>query len=194
MSEYWLHTDDKSDIIASLSMLIIALDLVENDIAAWKWIVIATHSALQSAIACHLRGTGNNLLVAKNEDAEVWLKAHKQGTAHPEMMMDSFPNLYRKLKHFEIDGFKFTPQGNQGRSINKINGYRNDFVHFMVNGFSLEVSGLPKMCEDCLDVISELDKHTMHVWWRDDVQRAEFRNLLDRCLKRIKQLEFEYGT
>ncbi len=194
MSEHWLHTDDKADIIASLAMLMVALDQAAKDIAAWKWVVIATHSALQSAIACHLRGTGNNLLVAKQEDAEAWLRAHGQGTAHPEMMMDSFPKLYHKLRQYEIEGFRFAPQCNQNRSIKKINQYRNDFIHFMVNGFSLEISGLPGMCKDCLDVIIELDKHTLQVRWHDDAQRAAFRTLLDSCLERIKQIELETGT
>ncbi|HSO12876.1 MAG TPA: hypothetical protein VLT51_10920, partial [Anaerolineales bacterium] len=194
MNKHWLHTDDKSDIIASLSMLLVALEQARGDITMWKWVVIATHGALQGAIACHLRGVGNNLLVAKQDDAEAWLRAHDQGTAHPKMMMDWFPNLYDKLKHTEIDGYKFTPQGNQGRSIKKINEYRNDFVHFMVNGFSLEISGIPGMCKDCLDVINELDKHTLHVRWRDEAQRAAFRKLLDKCLESIKGFELEYGT
>jgi hypothetical protein len=194
MNEYWLQTDDQSDIIVSLSLVAVALDQAENDTAMWKWVVIATHSTLQSAIACHLRGAGNNLLVAKKEDAEAWLRAHDQGTARPEMMMDWFPNLYHKLKNIEIDGFKFTPQGNQGRSINKINEYRNDFVHFMVNGFSLEISGLPEICKDCLDVVSELDEHTLYLRWHDNAQRVTFRNVLDMCLERLQKFEIKYGT
>ena len=127
-------------------MLAVALEQAEHDITAWKWVVIGTHSALQGAIACHLRGAGNRLLVAKRKDAETWIKALDQGTARPEMMMDWFPNLYDKLKDVAIDGFKFAPQGNQGGSITLINQYRNDFVHFMVDGLSIEVSGLPEMC------------------------------------------------
>lgn len=194
MSEYWLHTDDKSDIVSSLEMFSGALDKVADDLAAWKWAVIAIHSALQGAIACHLRAAGNNLLVAKPEDAELWLSAHDKDSALPEMKMDWFPSLYDKLKKFEIEGYRFTPKDSQGGSINKINEYRNDFVHFMVNGFSLEVSGLPKMCKDCIDVISELDNHTLENRWHDDSQHAVFRSLLDLCSEKIKSLERDYGT
>ena len=194
MNEHWLHTDEKADLVASLALLEVALDQATKDIAAWKWVVIATHSALQSAIACHLGAIGNRFLVAKQEDAEAWLKAHDEGTPYPEMMMDSFPNLYDKLKHEEIYSYKFAPRGTQGRSIKKINEYRNEFVHFMPKGWALELSGLPAMCIDCLDVINELDEHTLHVRWQDDFQRASFRTLLNLCLEKLKGLKTKYGT
>ncbi|NOT06191.1 MAG: hypothetical protein HOP27_16490 [Anaerolineales bacterium] len=194
MTEHWLHTDEKADLVASLAMLEVAINQTAKDIAAWKWVVIAMHSALQSAIACHLGAIGNSFLVAKQEDAEAWLKAHEDGTPYPEMMMDSFPNLYEKLKRQEIYGYKFVPRGTQGRSIKKINEYRNEFIHFMPKGWSLEVSGLPSMCQDCLDVINELDEHTLDIRWHDDVQRSSFRILLNSCLEKIKSLKTEYGT
>ena len=194
MTEHWLHTDEKADLVASLAMLEVALVQTAKDIAAWKWVVIATHSALQSAIACHLGAIGNSLLVAKQEDAEAWLKAHEDGTPYPEMMMDSFPNLYGKLKHQEIYGYKFVPQNTQGKSIKKINQYRNEFVHFMPKGWALEVRGLPDICKDCLDVINEFDEHTLHMRWHDDFQRSSFRSLLNSCLEKINGLKTEYGT
>jgi hypothetical protein len=194
MKDNWLHTDEKADLIASLAMLDVALGQIANDLATWKWVVIATHSALQSAIACHLGAIGNSLLVAKQEDAEAWLKAHEDGTPYPEMMMDSFPNLYDKLKHQEIFGYKFVPRGTQGRSIKKINEYRNEFIHFMPKGWSLEVSGLPAMCKDCLDVISELDEHTLRERWHNDSQESSFRTLLNSCLEKMRGLKAEYGT
>ena len=194
MNENWLHTDEKADLVSSLAMLDVALDQIEKDLSAWKWVVIATHSALQSAMACHLGAIGNSFLVAKQEDAEAWLKAHEDGTPYPEMMMDSFLNLYDKLKHQEIYSYKFVPQGTQGKSIKKINAYRNEFIHFMPKGWSLEVSGLPAMCKDCLDVINELDQHTLHVRWHNDYQELLFRTLLDSCLEKLRGLKAEYGT
>jgi hypothetical protein len=194
MTEHWLHTDEKADLITSLAMLEVVLGQTAKDTAAWKWVVIATHSALQSAIACHLEAIGNSLLVAKQDDAEAWLKAHEDGTPYPVMMMDSFPNLYKKMKHQEINGYKFTPRGTQGRSIIKINEYRNEFIHFMPKGWVLEVGGLPTMCKDCLDVINELNEHTMNVLWNNDYQRSSFRTLVNSCLEKLKGLKREYRT
>ena len=93
MKEIWLRTDERKDIIASLRIVSVAADLVNADLAAWKWIIMGTHSALQSTMAFHL-GFGNDLLVARQADAEAWLQAHEAGTPYPEMMMHNFLNLY----------------------------------------------------------------------------------------------------
>jgi len=193
MTDHWLQTDEREDVITSLAMLDVSLNQVEKDVAAWKWVVIATHSALQSAIGFHLR-TGNNFLVAKQEDAKAWLRAHEEGTPYPEMMMDRFPNLYRKLKQNEIEGFKFVPHGSQGPSIKKINKFRNEFIHFMPKGWSIEISGMPRICIDCLDVVVELDENTLHRRWEDENQRTRFRMFVTSCLSKLNQLEHEYDT
>jgi hypothetical protein len=194
MNEHWLHTDERSDVIASMAMLDIALNQVASDLTMWKWIVITTHSALQSAIACHLGAIGNSFLVARQEDAEAWLKAHEDGTPYPEMMIDSFLNLYDKLKKNEIYGYKFAPKGTQGRSIKKVNEYRNEFVHFMPKGWALEVAGLPRICIDCLDVVYNLDEHTLRLRWENAIQQSSFSSLLDSCLEKLKHLEKQYQT
>ena len=80
-----------------------------------------------------------------------------------------------------------------GSSIKKINKYRNEFVHFMPKGWTLEISGLPDMCKDCLDVINELDNHTLHMQWQDDFQSSSFRTLLNSCLEKLKVLKTKYG-
>lgn len=193
MTDHWFHTDEKEDIITSLEMLADSLNRVEDNSAMWKWAIIATHSTLQTAIGLHLR-TSNNFLVAKQKDAEAWLRAHEEGTSYPEMMMDTFPNLYLKLKQNEIEGFKFKPRGSQGRSIKKINRFRNEFIHFMPKGWSIEISGMPRIRIDCLDVIAELDENTLCRKWESEEQRARFRTLLDLCQAKLNKLDLKYGT
>ena len=193
MNEHWLQTDEKEDLITSLVMLELALDQTAKDIAAWKWAVIATHSALQSAIACHFTSLGNHFLVAKQDDAEAWLKSHENGTSYPEMMMESFLNLYYKLKYNEILGFKFVPHGTQGRSVKMINIFRNKFVHFLPKDWSIEVSGLPNMCKDCLNVIQEINEHTLH-WQLNDDQQSSLSDLMTGCIEKLERFNLEYST
>jgi hypothetical protein len=47
-------------------------DEVHTDIGAWKWIVVITHHALQSAIAFDL-GVGIDLQVPRSQAAVAWL-------------------------------------------------------------------------------------------------------------------------
>jgi hypothetical protein len=69
-------------------------------------------------MALHL-GFGNNLLVASEKDAVAWLDAHENGAPYPEMNMDNFLSLYKKLKKHEILGYRFKPNGTQDSSIQR---------------------------------------------------------------------------
>jgi hypothetical protein len=188
MNGYWLHTDEKEDLLTSLTMLNLTLIEVRKDVSAWKWAIIVTHSALQSAFVCYLSSIGNSLLVAKPEDADAWLKAHYSDKTYPEMMLDSFLNLYHKIKQKKIDGYKFVPHGTQGKNIKRLNKYRNEFIHFFPKDWSIEVSGLPEICKDCLDVISQLYTNTLQRHFQKD-QQSSLILLLDSCYQILNQIK-----
>jgi len=192
MEEVWLHTDEREDVLASLRMVSSSCDAVQADIGAWKWVVVGIHSALQSAMAFHL-GFGNDLLVSRHEDAAAWLAAHEDGTPYPEMMMDSFPSLYKKLKRHEVLGYRFTPSGTQGGNINRLNRFRNEFVHFMPKGWSIEVSGMPALCLDCLDVVDQLDQNSLCMRWEGEEQHQAFREVLELCQSKLQALRSGYA-
>lgn len=191
MTEVWLRTDEKEDIITSLRMVSASCDLVKSDLAAWKWVVIGTHGAVQSGMVLYL-GFGNDLLVARQKDAEEWLMAHEDGAPYPELIMDSFLNLYKKLKRSEILGYRYAPRGTQGRSIKRLNTLRNEFTHFMPRGWSIEMSGMPSICLDCLNVVAELDREALCVRWEDEAQMNTFRKFLELCCTRLETLRDEY--
>lgn len=188
MNEKWLRTNEIEDFIASLSMLELATINLENDMSAWKWIVISVHSALQGAIVCHLSFVGNSFIVAKEKDVEDWFRAHETHSPYPELMLDLFLNLYEKLKKHTIEGFRFSPKDTQGRSIKRINRYRNSMVHFLPKAWSIEVSGLPDICTDCLIVIKEIFENTMHSHMSEH-QKSKSKNLLSACLMNINRLD-----
>lgn len=192
MKEVWLYTDEREDILASLHMVAASCAAVNEDVGAWKWIVVGTHSALQSAIAFHL-GFGNDLLVARQEDAAAWLAAHEDGSPYPEMMMDTFPSLYKKLKKHEVLGYRFAPTGTQGGSINRLNRFRNEFVHFMPKGWSIELSGMPGICSDCLDVIELIDQNSLSMRWENEQQHEAFLEVLGQCQLKLKKLRDAYA-
>lgn len=191
MNETWLHTDEREDILASLRMVNGSCDAVVNDLSSWKWIVIGTHSVLQGAMALHL-AFGNNLLVASSRDAAAWLDAHENGTPYPEMMMDDFLSLYEKLKKHEILGFRFKSNGTQGRNIRRLNRFRNQFIHFMPRGWSIELSGMPYICGDCLDVVAQLGEHSLCIRWEGEDQCQSFIELLEHCQSKLSVFHVAY--
>lgn len=187
MSQAWLQTDERADAIASLKLYVDVIQQINSDLSYWKWAIVSLHSAVQSVFAFHL-GFGNDLLVMKQEDAEKWLKAHESGGAYPDSKMDSFLNLYKKIKKHEVLGFKFLPRGQQGRSIKRLNWFRNEFVHFMPKGWSIEVCGLPDICIDCLKIIQNLGEGPIQVRWENDKQRAGFAKLVRRAIKKTGEI------
>jgi hypothetical protein len=187
MSEIWLRTDEREDAIASLKLFIDAVYKVNSDVFYWKWAIVSLHSAIQSVMAFHL-GFGNDLLVMSQEDAEAWLEAHESGAAYPETKMDGFLNLYKKTKKHEILGFKFVPTGQQGSSIKRLNWFRNEFVHFMPKGWSIEMSGMPGICIDCLKIMKSLNEGPISTRWEDENQANIFSSLLTKAISRTNEI------
>lgn len=188
----WFRTDEREDILASLRMLSSACDAAVSDLSAWKWIVIGTHSALQGAMALHL-AFGNDLLVASSEDAAAWLDAHENGEPYPEMMMDDFLSLYKKFKRYEVLGFRFVPSGTQGRDIHRLNRFRNQFVHFMPRGWSIELSGMPQICANCLAIIAQLGEGSLCLRWVNEKQQQSFAEVLGQCQTKLSMLHRTYS-
>ena len=157
---------------------------VENDVSYWKWAVISLHSATQSIMAFHL-GFGNDLLVMSQNDAEAWLSAHEAQTDYPETQMDSFLNLYKKIKKHEILGFKFTPKGQEGSSIKKLNILRNEFIHFMPKGWSIEIAYMLEVFSDCTNIIKTIGGGSVAGRWEDENQSDAFNKLLAAAKEKI---------
>lgn len=179
-----MRTDEREDVLSSLKMFNDSIDKVVQEEAYWKWAVISIHSSVQSLMAFHL-GFGNDLLVMRQQDAEAWLEAHENETDYPEVQMDGFLNLYKKIKKHEILGYKFTPQGQEGRSLKRINTLRNEFIHFMPKGWSIEVIYMIEVFSDCLNIMERLGRG-LSIRWEDEKQQTEFEELLIKAKGKVR--------
>jgi len=181
MSENWMRTDEREDILSSLKLFIDSQRTARDDDSYWKWSIISLHSAAQSTMAFHL-SFGNDLLVMTQQDAEAWLTAHYNETTYPETQMDGFLNLYKKIKSNPILGHRFEPKGQQGKSIKTLNRLRNEFIHFIPKGWSIELSGMLGIFLDCLDIIRELGQVNA-VRWEHEGQFESFKQLVETAIE-----------
>ena len=188
MANSWMRTDEREDVISSLKLFIDALSKAEKDVSYWKWAVISLHSATQSIMAFHL-GFGNDLLVMSQADAEAWLSAHETQTNYPETKMDSFLNLYKKIKKHEILGYKFSPKGQEGGSIKKLNILRNEFIHFMPKGWSIEIAYMLEIFNDCMNIIKRIGAGSASGRWEDEQQADTFNELIEAGLEILQKHE-----
>jgi len=147
----YLRTDEEAEAVEALCMASRVADYLEREASYWRWVIIALHNAVQGFMVLSLRH-GNGLAALSDKSYSEWMEAHEKGAPYPEEMLDSYPNLYKKVKsknYGEIGGNqRFTPQGSEGKSIKKLNSLRNDFIHFTPKGWSLEIDGLPTICLD----------------------------------------------
>ena len=176
--ELWLRTNEHEEAISALEMVAEASALVLKDNYRWKWVLIATHNVLQGFMVLALR-RGNGLKTLKDKIAVKWLKAYSEGGAYPKEELDTFLNLYKKVKSeqmiYLVHSQPFTANGNHDKSVKKLNSFRNEFIHFVPKSWSLELTGLPGICLDCLEVVEFLGWQSGNVPWykKQHKERAE---------------------
>ena len=191
MKEIWFRTDEIEDLITSMSMFAESCSRIIKDETFWKWAIISLHNALQATMVVYLRGS-NDLRITRKKDAEAWMKAHETGDTYPETKMDNFLNLYGKLTKEQRDGYKFGSSNQQDASVTNLNYFRNEFIHFMSMGLSINVYGMPAVCKDCLDIIDELKEHFLCIRWIDDDQKNRFDEQLKQARENMGKIELEY--
>ena len=191
--ENWLRTDETQEAVISLEMVTEYLDRVTVNYHYWKWVIIGLHNTLQGFMVLALRGT-NHLNVLREKDAQKWTDAYEQGKIRPtDLLLDSYLNLYKKIKSDRMNMYtssiQFKPKGTQGWSIKKLNSLRNDFIHFIPKGWSIEISGLPRITQDCLDVIDFLAFDCGNIFWNESPLEVKTKNLLTKA--KIKLVEID---
>jgi len=181
-----LRTNETKEAISALEMIAETAKSLGKDRYRWKWTIIATHNALQGFMILALQ-MGNGLLVLKENIAAQWLKALREGGQYPTEKLDSFLNLYKKIKsdlmlRYE-NSKKFEAKPNHDRAVERLNELRNDFIHFVPKGWCLELTGLPEICLSCLEIMEFLGWESENVSWYDETH--EKRAIL--ALKEAKQ-------
>jgi hypothetical protein len=144
---------------------------VQADLSSWRWTILSAHNALQGFMVVAIRDSAG-INVLPKALAKAWLKAHEDGQSYPEERLDSFLNLYGKIKKTAIaaqfQAVRFVPSGTQSASVRRLNTLRNTFIHFLPASWSLEVSGLPRICLDSVGVIEFLAFSYRTISWSDD--------------------------
>jgi len=190
----YLRTNEEAEAAEALHMASKLADELERNITSWRWVIVALHNAVQGFMVLSLRH-GNGLMALSDESYKEWMEAYNNDELPPASeKLDSYPNLYKKVKSKEIGTIggnkNFVPSGTQGKSIKKLNEFRNEFIHFTPKSWSLEVNGLPRICSDCVSFIEFLGWETENIFWHD-LSSKEKSQLC--CKKLSNQMEYLEG-
>ncbi len=188
MDNYY-RTGIFEDAIASLSRCQEEVDRLRDDPHALKWVLLSLHSAVQGFM-CLVLDQGNCLLLMKPEDAKAWMEAHDQNKPYPKnSRMDTFLNLYKKVKKTEammgtIGAEPFEPNGHDAY-MKSLNNLRNNFIHFTLSGWSIEVSGLDELIGKMMDIVEFCSSSVLFPWHRYR-KSTEYREKVSTAIANIR--------
>jgi len=192
----YLHTDEELEAANAMQMAAQFASGLSTDLHLWRWVIIALHNAAQGAMVLSLRH-GNGLLALTDKSYSAWMAAYEKGEKPPAEELDSYLNLYKKVKHKEwgqIRGnTRFAPAGSEGGDLKRLNSLRNEFIHFTPKGWSLEVGGLPRIALAAARLISFLALETNNVFWHTAEARERLLNAHDSFTKSMRELQALYA-
>ncbi len=190
----WLTTSGIEESLKSLKMASYFLGKTEEDKYHWKWMLVALHNSLQGFMACSLN-SGDGMLALKDRVAEKWRAAEKNGQPLPKEELDTFLNLYKKINSNKMplsaNSKPFNPRSRQNQSVRKLNRLRNHFIHFSPKSWSLELNDLPKISQDCIQVIKFLAFKSGKIESSKELKH-ELSNEINDILSKLTRLDTIY--
>jgi hypothetical protein len=138
----------------------------------------------------------NSLNTFTERTAKEWLNAYYNDKEYPKTRLDNFLNLFKKIQSNEmlqyIQSKKFESSDSVNESMERINEYRNIFVHFQPGSWSLEANGLPKTCLSVIEVITFLFQESGNIYFYSADDASEVTEMIYDLTEQLKRWEVEY--
>lgn len=197
MAENWIQTDEAEDVAGSIRHVIRAVQVVGEDPLAWKWVVLALHSALQGACVCHLTTTAAPVGAVTERNAGEWLAYFEDSRTNPNAKppkthLMGLPDLLTAVREPHSAGDRSNTAG-VAISESELNwlgrfhkDIRNQFVHFEPKGWSIEVSGIPEIAKLVARIIEDI----LRIGWAFRHQVLAQREEMQRSLHTLALIEW----
>jgi hypothetical protein len=184
MPQNWLRTDEKENAVDSLEMTAQLLTLLKstNNSRLWKWISISLFNALYGFCICAIQGTNSDRV--KEVDKKTGLLKNKLISFSEVLKRTQEDRWMQQFTHSRT----LSLTDNQKKSIGKLRkDIRNNFEHFIPKGWSIELSGMPKIVLDVVEVIEFLALSSGNPLWDAELDHERrIRNEID-AIRRLLQ-------
>lgn len=197
LEEAYLRTDERSEAYNALVKTIQFLDEINEDTYNWKWFLVSLHNCLQAFMVLALKGS-SSLSVMKQDHARRWLKAYESNSRYPEVKMDSFLKLFEKIqsdfmmKNSNSKVFDSTEQITT--SIQELNDLRNKFIHYMPKGWSLNITGLPSLGLDIVEVLRFLVSESGNINFYELERKKHTEQLIEELSRKLIHVNRKYDV
>lgn len=177
----YLKTDERTEAVKGLEFVVRALKMTRKDRYYWKWVIIGLHNTIQEFVVCAISGTAGIGALKKNIAIKK-LKNIKSGSSeYVKAELENFLDLYNKMKK----KLNFPSTSEIDKSIKRLNDFRNQFIHFTPQGWSLQIDGLPKITEDCLGIVKFLGWEPGHIHWYEENMKNQSVRLYKKAMEVI---------
>lgn len=189
MVDNWIETNETEDVAGSIRHALRAAQVLGEDPQAWKWVVMALHSALQGACVCHLTTTAAPVGAVTERNAREWLAYFEDSRTNPharppKTRLMGLPDLLKAVRKPSSAG-----DGSNGAGVAISESelswllrfhkeIRNQFAHFEPMGWSIEVSGIPAIAKLVARIIEDILRTGWAFRHQDRAQREEMQRSL----------------
>ncbi|MHC4756772.1 MAG: hypothetical protein ACYTBP_16725 [Planctomycetota bacterium] len=158
----------------------------ENDLLAWKWVVLSLHGALYGFAVCACQGTDPRNVTYKTKKGDEMLisfdRALKlcQDNSRMKMLTYSKPLVLSQSQRDSIQLLK--------------KELRNKFEHYIPIGWSIELHGMPQLAIDLLEVIRFLAIDTGTYIHLNQSQKRKIKSVVFQSKKFLKKTKLYKET
>jgi hypothetical protein len=165
----WLRLDERTNALDNLEMADHFIHSLPEPIR-WKWAIIALHQALYGFAVAAVQST-DSLSVLKNPD-------------DPESHLISIWEALRRAKdsrYLRSDGTPLIVTEDEEVAIQRlVTEFRNSFEHFKPAGWSVDVSGMPRIVGRVVAVVHRIAIGTQSVRFDDADEDQRLRDAFAR--------------
>lgn len=195
MSKY-LSTNRVNEVISSLELTTENLQKVSKDANRWKWIIIATHNALQN-IMVEALWLGNGFGAMTDKSVKKWYEEYENNNeSSVQLRLANFNDLYKRIKKKKlmcgyVHSRPFKPEQKHTLAVKNINLIRNRFIHFEISVWGLEINGLPDICINCMEILKflVLESGNIAIW--DAIERERLNKSIDNSVNMLMSIREE---
>jgi hypothetical protein len=175
--EKWLRLSEEKNAVDYLEKAAIFIKSVSENNNDWKWVIIGLHGALYGFAVAACRGTDSrSVLTKKGRLISFWQALKRcQDPNHMKMLIHSKHLVLTKNQIESIEAFK--------------SEFRNEFEHFKLKGWSIEIHGMPEIAIDVLKAIRFLALETNTYVHLDEESRNRVGQIIENSIAILKDSE-----
>lgn len=151
------HFDEFEDAVLSIELAAEKFSEVQNSPTMWKWVIIATQNAVQSAMVLALTGTdGCGALYPKSQKQNrEWLQ--NPTPERPRRGMADYNTLLARIQRAELlQGPVPLLSKEDCRNLERLNELRRQFAHYNPTAWGIELQYMLNIMPVAADVFEHL--------------------------------------